>query len=97
MCTRQRFPGDCFKRKYSEDLIDIHYKRNKIFVFKHTNENVQNHFGKYFRSIQCWSINWIRSAVSNWMTQPYPKSMIESGSKLQYLKRKKSLNKFIVI
>lgn len=52
-CVRiNELAGDCFQRKFPNESIDIHYKRNRVIVFEHPNKNAQNHFGKYFRSIR---------------------------------------------
>lgn len=52
-CVRiNELAGDHFKRNFPNESIDIHYKRNKVIVFKYPNENAQKYFGKYFRSIR---------------------------------------------
>lgn len=52
-CVRiNELAGDCFQRKFPNESIDIHYKRNRVILSEHPNKNAQHHFGKYFRSIR---------------------------------------------
>lgn len=55
-CVRvNELAGDYFQRKFPNEWIDVNYKRNRAIVFEHPNDNAQNHFGKYFRSIRVTS------------------------------------------
>lgn len=46
--------GDVFKRKYSDEWVDVEIepKLKKCIVFKHPNKKAQKYFCKYFRSIR---------------------------------------------
>lgn len=52
-CRINRLAGDVFKRKYSDESIDVNIitKKKKIIIFEHRDADVQNYFSQYFRCI----------------------------------------------